>query len=397
MLTGCDEKSSDNTNAQNSASGKPQIANETSVGAPQVAQASSDLAKIGVILLLDRGFESSVGIGGFGGGGGYEYEGKIEVGNPHTTPFHFDSIEITFTDGVGGKFNRSAYPLVGETIVLTEKSIFTAYHYDGDKTVASGVRDNPDRTPTDQVLDSHQATRFRMSMAASLMPTICGKSFTMVNARIISGGKPVSEVYRAVLPPLMKIPDEFSSSEESLFELRLWPEANTPLASGVFDPAVIDRAFQKIADVSSNAVLAMITPEMMTVNTYRDESTMHLPAGWRYQFWSPDRSFSVSQVDPSAIKSSTCEKPLVALDKELLKSCVVDIDAVTMMLELVGAKSDDKDFHCRLVAMVVEGKSRPVWDVGYRLNGVKTYVFADTGQIVYEQDGGWKAFDVIWN
>lgn len=336
-------------------------------------------------------------MGGFGGGGGDEYEAEIEVGNPNPMPFSFDSIEMAFTDGVGRAFGKSPFSsLSGETIKMTKGGDVTIFHYDGKRTPPM-KSDDLDDTPSDVVLKSHQAVAIRSSMASSLMPTICGRSFTVVNAQLVSGGKTVSETYRAVLPPIEKIPDGFNTPKGKGFVLRLWPEANIPAPSGIFDQSTLDKAFRKAAEASSGAVLAEISPEIMTVNSYGDDSTMHLPGRWCYRFWSPGHAFSIPQVDSSAVKADTRDKPSVALDKESLKECAVDFDAVTMMLELVGAKPDSEGFRCKLSATAVAGKPRPVWDVGYKLNGKKAYVFADTGQIVYFQNGIFEPFDVIWN
>ncbi|MDR3558372.1 MAG: hypothetical protein P4L61_02470, partial [Candidatus Pacebacteria bacterium] len=227
LLTSCDQSSPDNNTAvSNIKFTDPLVSGGIVVRPPDAAEPLEDAQKpstefslIGVKLSFERGFESTTGIGG---GGGYEYEGKIEIGNPHTTPFHFDSIEISFGDGAGKKSARFLDSLAGETVILTEKSVLTVYHY-GDQTIAPAVKNDPEHTPSDQVLEGHHAMSFHMSMASSLMPTICGKSFTTMRAQVMSNGKPVTGSYRGILPPIMKIPDEYAAKEENLFELRMWP------------------------------------------------------------------------------------------------------------------------------------------------------------------------------
>src|ERR1035441_1876261 len=127
----------------------------------------------------------------------------------------------------------------------------------------------------------------------------------------------------------------------------------------------------------------------MTVTTYTSGRAVMLPGGWEYDFWSPSKTFSIPRVDPSVVmEERSVDKPLLVLDKSLLKTCLIDADVVGMMLRQGAVSIDDitgASHHFRLIAVEMDGKKRPVWDVDYRVGGKKVYVFADTGEVVYRE------------
>ena len=390
FMTGCDKDASQDATPTN-----PVISGsdaDAAGEAPSGTEAGrrSGMGKIGVQLTLNRDFDSSMGMNS----GGEKYGMEIQVGNPNENVFEFDTIDMEFTDGVNQKLGKGMFGESGQTLISTKKGNCTVYHYGGAKNEGMPVHEPGDETDV-VALPSHRAVSMRSGMTAMLMPTITGRSFTIMNASLCLNGRRLREVYRIVLPPLMKL--EYQMKLHSGYKLRMWPERNIPGPSGAFVESTLEKAFQKAFSVASDAVLVGIFPEALTVNSYSAGGIMNVPAVWHYQFWSSGRSFWVSVLDPSAVKDVKHEKLIVPLDREMLKKCIVDVDTVTMMLEEAHAIADKEGYHCSLVAMIIDGKPRPVWDIGYRIGGEKASVMADTGTIVHIEGEAAKEFEVIWN
>lgn len=181
---------------------------------------------VGIALSLARGVESGYGSMGFGGG--YHYEMRVEVGNPNSTPMRFDAVDMEFTDAMNRQFAGPMF-LTGQTIRFKRRSIVTSYRYGNSRPGAALPEPTDDDEPVVTVVGGHQAVSFPSSTAAALRPTRPGESPTVISVTLMLAGKPVTEVYRASLPPLMEIPDEYQArDQDGWFRVILRPASELP-------------------------------------------------------------------------------------------------------------------------------------------------------------------------
>jgi hypothetical protein len=166
-----------------------------------------------------------------GFGGGFRYEMLVEIGNPNSTPFSFDAIVMKFTNGMNEPLDGPMY-LTGQTIRFTEHSIVTSYQY-GDSPAPAGLPERPENgEPIVMIVEGHRAISFPSSISAALRPTRSGEPPTVISATLMLADKPVTEVYRAALPPLSEIPDEFQvRDDEAWYPIMLVPVSGTPSRS----------------------------------------------------------------------------------------------------------------------------------------------------------------------
>ena len=358
--------------------------------------------KIGLSIKLARGSESSAGSAGISSGGNYKYEMEIRVCNLNQAPFRFDSVEIYFTDGLDNEFNNSCCES-GQTIFLTKDGIGIAHQYGDDKKeeqVDSIGKKNLD--PDGFIIPGYRTMKLRSSTTTKLTPTTCGRSITIINAMLCLNGKPVSGLYRAALPPLMKIPDDYRlAKDDGGYKIDLLPASELPASSGIFNPEILDRVFKKATATSPDAELVEVEPEIMTTLSYVHRTARLLPAGWNYKFHSGGKRFSISRVDPSVVSSELSEFPwpIFTIDKKMMATCIVDCDTAVMMLESTNAECTGKDkTKFSLILAISDFKKRLAWDIGYKIDGKDVFIFADTGQFVYRDHDDFKPFaGIIWN
>ena len=192
--------------------------------------------RIGIALRLARGIDS--GYGRASSGGGYHYEMRVEVDNPNSAPLSFDAVDMEFTDVMNRHFSGSMF-LTGQTIRFTRRSIVTSYRYGDTHPWAGLPKSADDGEPIVTVVDGHQVVSFPSSIAAALPPAQPG-SQTVINVTLLLSGRPVSGVYRAILPSVMEIPDQYQArDEEDWFRVTLRPasELLSFLGGGAVDLA----------------------------------------------------------------------------------------------------------------------------------------------------------------
>ena len=350
---------------------------------------------IGIQCWLTRGFDSGWGARG----GGYIYSGEMQIGNPNRSPFRFDSLNIEYKSSL---IERSPVCLTGQLIAFTDGKITVFFRYGHEEVVIP-----EDEKPTVQIIEGNRAIRFDFNTSSALIPTICGGEPTTVEATLLLKGKRVSQTYKGVLPPLMKIPDEYRISqkgvslEENKYHMILLPASYLPAPSGVIEKDTVSAVFRKAATISPGTVLVKVRPEIMTLSFYTGGKSRLLPGVWLYHFWSPQSIFSIHAIDPGVAEKSEEKpgaKPEIVVDTQLLESCRLDCDTVALLLEAMNAKPGGKGTSYELIAIMLNRKKRPLWDVSYYANGRRVGVLADTGEIVFKENGSWKlATDVIWN
>jgi hypothetical protein len=171
-------------------------------------------------------------------GGGFLYEMRVEIGNPHSSPFSFDAIHMKFSNGMNEPFDGPMY-LTGQTIHFTRNAIVTSYRY-GDGPAPAGLPERPeDGEPIVMIVEGHRAISFPSSISAVLRPTRSGEPPTVISATLILGDNPLTEVYRAALPPLSEIPDEFQvRDDEAWYRVTLVPASEIPSRYWVCDMKV---------------------------------------------------------------------------------------------------------------------------------------------------------------
>ncbi len=399
-LTGCsDTKEKDNDSEE-----------QAPFDSAEVAKGGS--RQIGVTLFLTRGFQTSMG-GGMGGfsSGGYRYSGSMEVGNPGSKDFVFDTIKVVFES----KINNQGHSQKGMLISFTEKGVVTLFLYEnkemekiGESKESIAKITEKENDPSSVTLKGKRAALFPFSATSSLFPTIIGKEPTRIKVQLFSEGKAISPWYKGVLPSLAKLPDRHKTKndKEEGFELVLFPPNFVPAPSGVFREDAVERTFQKMKEISEDLRMVKIGPQISTYTIYstRDGPKARVfPGAWRYYCFSPTKgSYYLEGLDPSVSGKSdlSLDSSLSSITPEVLKACCLDCDAVSFMIESTRAeiKGKGKKSRFELIAHEREGKKRPLWLTPHTIDGHRLGVFADNGEFVFQKRGKWqKVPNVVWN
>lgn len=329
--------------------------------------------RIGVYGLFSRSFDSNVAGHWETKDRGERYESRLKISNAHGETFSIDSVETLYTNGMGRLFDANSFQTKQRLTFIdrekeTPKSLKVAY----------------------------QGAEFTNSPTAMLNPTVLGKSVTIANVVLWLNGKTIAADYHCVLPPIFQIPNEiWAKTENDFLEIQFLAHDKVPVPSGVFEEKAVEQAFETATATSHDARLVSISPGFALAKS--DGSVWLL--GWTYNFSSSRESFSVPVTDLATVTNRLPlpKKSKEFLSKDILGSCIVEVNAVEMIFSTIKELKKDKP-KFELLAALDNGKVRPIWDTGYLVKGINAYMFADTGQIVFKDGNSYKPFPgIIWN
>lgn len=337
---------------------------------------------------------------GMSDAGGYEYELRLQIGNPNDFPIHFDTIAIRFHRSDMKRWGELA--LREERIIFSQSSMYTLFFY-GDERPREGMPLQNGASLEEEQLEGHRAIVLRHIGTGAALTTQPGSEPTRISIVLLHKGKEVCEPQICVLPPILRIPSSFDlAKDEKGFHLEFFPVSRLPVPSGVTDGELVRRIFDKAAAVSQDAALIEITPLFVTVNTYASGKIRHAVQAWVYRFHSKKGQFYLFKDDVGKVKWETKaskEKPAQWFHPDVIEGCKVDSDIAVLIAEFSSAEATASGSF-QLEVTQIDGKERPLWRLPYKIFSRQLGILADTGEVVTskKQGRGWELCDdVIWN
>jgi len=337
---------------------------------------------------------------GMYGTGGYEYELRLQIGNPNDFPIRFDTIALRFHRSDMKQWGELA--LREERIIFSQSSIYTFFFY-GQERPQEGVPLEKGESLEELQLEGHRAIVLPHVGTGAALTTKPGFEPTRISTVLIRKGKEVCEPQICVLPPILRIPSSWDlEKDEKGFHMEFVPVSRLPVPSGVTDGELVRRIFDKAAAISQDAVLIRVSPLFMTVTTYANGKMRHTVQAWVYRFHSKKGQFYIFRDDAGKVKWETKasqERPTQWFHPDVIEGCKVDSDIAVLIAELSNAKATVRGSFCLEVTQIDE-KKRPLWLLPYERFSRQIGILADTGEVVSKkkQGGRWELCnDVIWN
>jgi hypothetical protein len=274
------------------------------------------------------------------GNNGYGYSLYLQIENPNKEPFSFDRIVMRFDSSTAVKCGQRVREV---TICSTPSKIREYFLY-------YGVVDSP---RLDTLEDSLKLLSVQGGHAVSfgdpfdtgpVCPTYPKSKPTEMSIVLLQDGVEVTERQVCVLPPVLRIPDEYGLKDsERGFHIELRPEWTIPSASGITGKALITSLFAKAKSISPDAVLTEVRPRFVMQHELDDGSKRYTCSVWLYIFWSPKGVFSLYKDDPGSFEWQTrglSEKPSVVIEPGFFKEAKIDCDIAVLILDIAGARID---------------------------------------------------------